>query len=36
MGFWDFLKKKELTKISELEQKIVELNNHTYQAYPAM
>ena len=28
MGFWDFLKKKELTKISELEQKIVELNNH--------
>ena len=28
MGFWDFLKKKELTKISELEQKIVGLNNH--------
>ena len=28
MGFWNFLKKKELAKICELEQKIVELNSH--------
>lgn len=28
MGFLDFLKKKELTEICELKQKIVELNNH--------